>query len=152
MLALLKLIPWKDVAYVAVILGLVGWIFHKGEAHVEAADTKVAIAAQNDVKRIDIAAQTTESQNAIIFEKAVAIPAVGDIGDECVRVAPSGGVVSAANTGKGAAASDSTVNTGGGSAFDPSGAVLTRAAQADAQITYLQGRIRELESQMNGAP
>lgn len=152
MLALLKLIPWKDVAYLAVILGLVGWIYHKGEAHVEAQDKQVATAAQTQVAKIDATAQTTESQNAIIYEKAVIIPAVGDIGVECVRQSASSGSLPAAGAGKGTAASQPSANGGSGREYDPSGALLTRAHQADAQITYLQGRVRELESQMNGAP
>lgn len=152
MLAFLKLIPWKDVAYLAVILGLVGWLYHKGEAHVEAQDKKVAIAAQTQVNRVATAAQITESQSAIIYKQAVVIPAVGDIGDECVRKPPSGSVVPSARPVAGAAVGNTAADSGAGRSFDPSGALLTRARQADAQITYLQARIRELEAEMNGAP
>lgn len=152
MLAFLKLVPWKDVAYLAVILGLVGWIYHKGEAHVEAQDTKVAVAANVKVAAVDATAQVTESQNAIIYEKAVAIPAVGDIGDECVRIAPSSGSLPAADAGKGATTGNAAADSRATVRFDPSGAALTVGRKADAQIVYLQGRVRELEAQMNGAP
>lgn len=152
MLALLKLIPWKDVAYLAVILGLVGWLYHKGEAHVEAQDKKVAIAAQTQVNRVATAAQTTESQSAIIYKQAVVIPAVGDIGVECVRQPASSSQVPATAARATTAASQPAAVSGEGRSFDPSGALLTRAREADAQITYLQARIRELEAEMNGAP
>ena len=116
--------------------------------------TKVGVAAEKKVAAADATAQSTETQSAIIFKQAVSIPPVGDIGISCVRVnARAGGSeVPAANTGAGAAASDPATLSAEGPPYDPSGAILTRGAQADAQIAYLQRRVKELEAQMNGAP
>ena len=116
--------------------------------------TKVGVAAEKKVAAADATAQSTETQSAIIFKQAVSIPPVGDIGIECVRVnARAGGSeVPAANTGAGAAASDPATLSAEGPPYDPSGAILTRGAHADAQIAYLQRRVKELEAQMNGAP
>ena len=62
------------------------------------------------------------------------------------------GLVPATAAGAATAASQPSANGGSGLTFDPSGALLTRAREADAQITYLQARIRELEAEMKGAP
>jgi len=149
-LALLKLIPIKDLIYGAVILGLVGWIFHKGELSIEHKDAKVAVSAEKQVAAGAVQAQTTETQNALIYEKAVAVPAIGDLGVVCS--APRGSSLSAASPGQGASTGKPAADSNEGRTYDPSGPALTRAAEADAQIIYLQGRIRELEAQMNAAP
>lgn len=150
MLALLKLIPWKDVFYGAIIVGLVGFIFHKGEARIEAADAKLAAhAAQIDAAVLKTA-QTQETQSAIIYKQAVSIPAVADLGLVCHKA--SGGEVPAANPITAAPAGAEPADSGVGPAYDPSGPLLTRAREADAQISYLQRRVHELEAEMNGAP
>ena len=152
MLALLKLIPFKDYLWAALLVVVGCFALHyRSMEHQIQQTAVVAKAAQADVKKVDAQAQTTETQNAIIYEKAVAIPAIGDIGISCVRNAGSSAVPAPSTVeapGAGVAAPDRTE----GPPYDPSGAVLTRGADADAQIVYLQGRIKELEDQMNGAP
>lgn len=96
-------------------------------------------------------AQATETQNALIFKQAVAIPPVGDLGIVCKR-APRGVPLPPAGAVPAPRAGEHPVDGGEGPAFDPSGALLTRAREADAEIAYLQGRIHELEKQMNDAP
>ncbi len=96
-------------------------------------------------------AQVTETQNALIFKQAVAIPPVGDLGIVCQRPArsvplPTTGALPTPGAG------ERPVDGGEGPAFDPSGALLTRAREADAEIAYLQGRVHELEAQMAAAP
>ena len=152
MLALLKLIPFKDYLWGALVVVLLAVGIHYRNLEHEVHETKaIGKAAVAQVKKDDAQAQTTETQNAIIYEKAVAIPAIGDIGISCVRNAGSSAVPAPSTVeapGAGVAAPDRTE----GPPYDPSGAVLTRGADADAQIVYLQGRIKELEDQMNGAP
>jgi hypothetical protein len=153
-LAFLAALPWKDIAWGTVVLGLAAWIYHGGEKHIEAADTKVAVVAEHKTAAAQTAATNTETQSAIIYKQAVAIPAVGDIGIDCVRDAPAGGSLPAPVALTGASPREQSTDSASGysAGFDPSGAVLTRAAQADAQIAYLQRRVHELETEMNAAP
>ena len=153
MLALLKLLSpkeWLVAAGFIAILGGLGWVYHRGEQHVEAQDAKLAALDQHKIATAEAAANTTESQNALIWKQAVSVPAVSDLGIVCKSASSS--VVPQANKGTGATAGDAANISGEGPTFDPSGALLTRAAQADAQITYLQNRVRELETLMNATP
>jgi hypothetical protein len=152
-LALLKMLSLKEWLVIAALLALLaggGWLYRHGEQHIEAQDAKLAALDQHKIATAETVAQTTESQNALIWKQTVSIPAVPDIGIVCKSTNSS--VVPKANKGVGAPAGDSASISGEGPTFDPSGALLTRAAQADAQITYLQNRIRELETLMNAVP
>jgi len=151
-LALLKLISPKEWLVVAALLALTiggGWLYRHGEQHIEAQDKKLAAIDEKKVATVESNATTTESQNALIWKQAVSIPPVPDIGIVCHKASSS--VVSSADARKGTAA-NAGPDSGVGPPYDPSGAALTRGSKADAQIKYLQARIRELESEMNGAP
>jgi hypothetical protein len=157
--ALLKLVPLKDWVYVAIIaalLGAFGWYtIHERDiqkAKDMAAAARAVAAANKKIQAVDATAQQTESSNAVTYKQAVAIPPIGDIGLVCERTArniplPKTNGVTAAAAGNQSADSGS-----GPASFDPSGAILTRARDADAQIAYLQSRVKELEQQMNSAP
>lgn len=149
-LTILKALPWKDIAYGIVIAGLIGFIYHKGEARIEAKDTKVAVAAEHKVTAVQTTALSTETQNVVIYKQAVAIPAVPDIGLVCH--APARDPLPAPVAVAGTSAGEQPADSGDGPSFDPSGAAETRGALADAQITYLQNRVHELETEMNAAP
>ena len=147
---------WKPLAGALLVGGFLTWLIvhernieHAKDATV---DARAVTHANTAVAKDDATAATEESHNAIIYEKAVAVPAVGDIGVLCQRTARGRVPLSAPDAGKtasaGNAAADSTVGPG----KDISGAILTRAHDAVAQILYLQGRIAELEKQMNDAP
>jgi hypothetical protein len=152
MLALLKLIPIKDYIYGAIIAALLVFIGICKHDHTVVKEVKqIGTAAQAVVKTDDATAEKTETQSALIYKQAVVIPAVGDVGIECVRDSSSG-ALPAPVAGTGAAASQPAADSGGGPQYDPSGAALTRARAADAQIAYLQRRVKELEAQMNAAP
>jgi len=158
MTALLALIPSRAYLYGGIVLVLAlafgGYTIHERSVqHAKdvAAAAKVVAKDNAAVAADDAHAQTTEAQIALIYKQAVSIPSVGDIGLVCQRPArsvplPAAGTVAAISTGNGQA------DSGSGHAFDPSGPILTRAAAADAQIRYLQGRIAELEKQMNDSP
>ena len=153
MLAFLKLLNPKEWLVIAALLALLaggGWLYRHGEQHIEAQDAKLAAMDQRKIATAEGVAQSTESQNAIIWKQAVSIPPVDSIGIVCKSANSS--VVSQAHKGTGTAAGDAANVSGEGPTFDPSGALLTRAAQADAQITYLQKRIVELETLMKAAP
>jgi hypothetical protein len=161
MTALLALIPSRAYLYGAIVIVLAlafgGYTIH--ERNVEhakdvAAASKIVAKDNAAVAADDAHAQTTETQIALIYKQAVSIPAVADIGLVCQRPArsvplPAAGAVATAPTGNGQADSGSGHAEG---TYDPSGYILTRSHEADAQIIYLQGRIAELEKQMNDAP
>ena len=119
----------KDAFYGVVIiaLGAFLWHYHSLQKAVDVA--KVAAASAKQVVKVDQAeAKTTETQSAIIFKQAVSIPPVGDLGIVCQR--PSGSPVPAANPGTAAPAGERPSDSPVGPAFDPSGALLTRAREA----------------------
>lgn len=152
-LSLLGLIPAKDWFYGALLV-LAGLfclhIYHAGEAKVAAEVAHTAQVAQAKDAALEAQAQSTETQSALIFKQVVALPAIPDIGLVCKRT--GGSPLPAADAGTGAAASQPTTDSTSGPSFDPSGAAETRARAADAQIAYLQKRVKELETIMNGAP
>jgi len=125
---------------------------HAGAAKVTAKVAKAVILAETKVSAGAAHAQIRETQNAIIYERAVSVPPVGDIGVVCQRTAPRTVSLPAADTGGEPYLGNGAVNSGIGPTYNPTGALLTRAHQADAQIAYLQGRIAELEKQMDDAP
>jgi hypothetical protein len=153
MLALLKLIPIKDYIYGAIIAALLVFIGICKHDHTVVKEVKqIGTAAQAVVKTDDATAEKTETQSALIYKQAIVIPAVGDVGIECVREHPGSSALPAPIAGTGAATNQPAADSGSGPQYDPSGAALTRARAADAQIAYLQRRVKELEAQMNAAP
>jgi len=152
MTALLSLISPRVVFYGILASLLLAFGIHYKHLENEVQRTAVvAKAAQDDVKKVDATAQSTETQSVLLY-KAVLIPAVGDIGISCVRHTTGGSPLPATNTIAGTPVGSTTPNSAVGPEYDPTGAALTRAKAADAQIAYLQRRVKELETQMNGAP
>jgi len=150
-LALLKLIPLKDYIYGAIISALLVLVGICKHDHAVVKEVKqVGEAAQVAVKADDAAAEKTETQSALIYKEIVRIPDVPDIGIVCRDTGSSS--LPATVAGAGAAAGQPASDGGVGPEYDPSGAALTRARAADAQIAYLQRRVKELETQMNAAP
>lgn len=155
MLAFLKLLNPKEwlIAGALIALAYGGfWVYSRGEDHVKAVDAKLAAIDQKKVVAVETAAQTTESHNADVYKQTVTAPPAASLGIRCVREPARTVSLPAPLAGTGAPASDSNTDGGVGPPYDPSGAALTRAHQADAQIIYLQARIRELETEMQGSP
>lgn len=152
MLALLKIIPMKDLVYGAAILALIIFIYSRGEQHYAAQDAKLTTAAKAEVLAAQTTAQTMETENAAKFDHSNDAPPVTNLGLHCVRLAPIGSEVPSSVPVEGASSGEQSSDGGAGRSFDPSGAALTRAREADAQITYLQGRVHELEQEMEHGP
>jgi len=151
MLALLKLIPLKDYIYGAIIVTLLVLVGICKHDHAVVKEVKqVGNAAVKVVKADDVTAEKTETQSALIYKQIVRIPDVSDLGIVCSN--PGRSTLPAASTQPGAGAGEQPTDGGARPKYDPSGAALTRGAQADAQIAYLQRRVHELEAQMNAAP
>ncbi len=155
MAAILSIFGNKYVLIGLALIGLISW-YTVHERNVEhAKDISAAakvVAKDNKIVAAGTAtAQATETQNALIFKQAVAIPPVGDLGIVCQRPARSVSL-SPPSPRPAPGAGEHPADGGEGPAFDPSGALLTRAREADAEIAYLQGRVHELEAQMAAAP
>jgi hypothetical protein len=151
MLALLKLIPFRDYIYGAIIATLLVLIGICKHDHTVVQEIKqVGAAAEKVVKADDAVAEKTETQSALIYKEIVRIPDVPDVGIVCRDT--GSGALPAPSTVAGAVAGEQPPDRGVGPEYDPSGAALTRARAADAQIAYLQRRVHELEAQMNAAP
>jgi hypothetical protein len=153
MLALLKLIPLKDWFYCTVICALLGGFVtytiherHIGEARIIAADTRAALVAQAKDKAIEAAAQDASNAIGVVYEKAVAIPSVADLGVVCH--APARSQLSQAPVNQ-SGATDSA-NSPVGPPYDPTGPALTVGRNADSQIRALQDQLKVLVDAMNG--
>jgi hypothetical protein len=141
----------KDALYgiVIVALGVFLWHYHSLQNAVDTA--KVVAASAKQVVQVDqSAAKSTETQNALIYKQAIAIPAIADLGLVCQRA--SGSQVPAPNPVAAAPIGERPADGPVGPPYDPSGAVESRGRAADAQIIYLQTRVHELETEMNNAP
>ena len=151
--ALLSLIPGRVWLYGLLAAVLIGFGIHYKHLESKVHDTAIVAQAAIAAVKIDNAtAQSTETQSAIIYKQAILIPTVGDLGVSCVRQHAGGGALPPAGAGSGATAGGPATDGAVGPPYDPSGAALTRARAADAQIAYLQRRVKELETQMNNAP
>lgn len=151
MLALLKLTPLRDYVYAVIIATLLVFVGICKHDHTVVKEVKqIGAAAEKVVKADDVTAEKTETQSALIYKEIVRIPDVPDIGIVCQHA--GSGTLPAPVAVAGAAAGDKPADSGVGPSYDPSGAALTRAHAADAQIEYLQRRVKELETQMNSAP
>lgn len=155
--ALLALVPVKDWIYGGLIVALLAGFGiytvherHEGAAKIEAADARTAAVAVTKDKAIEAAAQTASNNIGETYEKAVAIPAIADLGISCVRnFAPaSGQLPKTADSGSGAAQAAPVV--GSSPAFDPSGPTLTVGRDDDALIAALQHQVKVLLDAMNG--
>ena len=151
MAALLSLLSPRVVFYgiLASLLLAFGIHYRNLETHAQKAKV-VAVAAQADVKKVDAAAETTETQSALIYKEIVRIPDVPDIGIVCRNTRSS--ALPAPDTKPGTPVGEQPADASVGPSYDPSGAALARAKAADAQIAYLQRRVHELETQMNNSP
>lgn len=148
---LLKLVTPKDVLYAAIAVCLLAFGLHYKSLEKQVREAaQVSAAAQIQVKAVDKTAQITETQSALIYKEIVRIPDVPDIGIVCRNTSRS--ALSAPGPVAGANVGEQPTDRGAGPSYDPSGAALTRAKVADAEIAYLQRRVHELEAQMNGAP
>lgn len=164
MFAFLKLIPIRDWLYATTIVVLLTWggcalhrhdgrVAVKAQAVIITADTRVADAAKIQVAAGTAAATTTEISNAKVYDDAINAPRRPVPVLMCYHPKPTvGGGLPQASAVLAPGIGESGTDGGDGSTFDPSESLLDRAAKADAQITYLQGRIHELETQMRNSP
>jgi hypothetical protein len=122
-------------------------IYHDGEAKVEAADKRTAMVAQAKDKAIEATAQAASNQIGVVYEKAVAIPAVADLGVVC-HAPRSSPVPQVAGGAVGPVSAAPVV--GVGPSYDPTGPALTIGRDDDALIDALQQEVIALMDALNG--
>ncbi len=139
----------KDAVYGALIALLTGcfayYTIHErrvGEAEVVAADKRTALVAQAKDAAIAEAAQQSLNQIGEVYEKAVVVPSIPDIGLVCQPPRP-GKAPPAANGGPKAPSAPALPGAG---VFDPSGAILTLLRNDDDQINGLIDTVEILET------
>jgi hypothetical protein len=137
---------------VAVIGSAAVFIHHEralGAAEVVAADKRTALVAAAKDKAIEAAENAASNTASQVYEKVVSLPSVDDIGVVCQRApAPVSNVLPEAPTG----AQLPVTVSGVGPAYDPSGALLTRARDADAEIAALLADNAAMRKAMNASP
>lgn len=156
-LAFLKLIPLKDWLKIGAVAAVLGWftyfVVHERHVAVDEALAPIKVLAQKAQQQVAIGtavAQTTEESNGKSYDAAVARPAQHPLGIVCVN--PSRSAVPQADGVLTPGIGELPADLSAGQQFDPSGPVLDNDAHAEAQIIYLQGRIHELETQMEASP
>lgn len=145
--------PYKAYLWAAVAAALIcaaGWaVYHERHIGVkeEVAVVQKASAKQEVIEQKAAAtAAVSETKASTLYEETNRAPAPAELPIECVRHSPSAVPVQDPGTASGAAAVDQpATNSGDGPEFNPSGPLLERAKQADAQIIYLQARVKLLE-------
>lgn len=134
----------------AAIIGAAAWYtYHERSigANKEVAVVEKASAKQEVIEqKASATAAATETQASTIYDETNRSPPPAQLPIECVRHDPSRVQVQHTNTsGAAAPASEPAAVSGDGPEYNPSGVALERAKQADAQIAYLQARVKELE-------
>jgi hypothetical protein len=118
-------------------------LIHEGEQKIEVAEAAhEKVVAQKD-SQIQAAEQKAADQAGIIYEKAVAIAPVGDVGLVCHSTTPAPN--RPASTEVGPSNAGSPVEPAEG-VFDPSGPILTLLRDDDAQINALIDEVGILQS------
>jgi hypothetical protein len=140
---------WKYFAIIGALLGVIAYIYHDGEKHIERADAKVAAAqivhnseVQNVIKAKVAAAVADYSALA-----PIPVPARVPV---LVCQSPGSGVVpqsqAAASGSNSEGASVPTRATGAYAGFNPAPAVSATGSKADAEIEHLQKKIILLQA------
>lgn len=157
MLALLKLVPLRDWLYIGLITAILAafGLYTVHERHIgrDEALAPVAVLAQKAKLQIAVGSATAtalETAHGKTYDAAHSQPAVANSGIVCRNA--SGSAVPEAKPGSSPGADRQAPDSANRPTYDPSGAVDTRGRDADAQIIYLQGRVHELEDQMNASP
>jgi hypothetical protein len=135
---------WKYLVIIAALLGGIGYIYHKGEAHVDAADAKV-VAAQivhntevDNVVKAKVAAAVKEYDELAPIPVPAVVPRILCYASGSSPVLQSPGAASGSD-GAGSGIPVSTASTNAG--FDPAPAISQTGTDADAEIEHLQKKV-----------
>jgi hypothetical protein len=141
----------KDGKYIAAILALlaaVGWIYHRGETHVEAAEAKVVAAQVVHNQEVENAVSSRVAAAVKDYDALAPIPVPTRV--PVLVCQSSGGTVrssAGAAGGSNGAGAGVPVNPGGADeGFDPAPAVSQTGTEADAEIEHLQKKVKLLQN------
>lgn len=139
---------WKYLVIIAALLGGIGWIYGRGEAHVKAADAKVAAAqivhnteVSNEIKA-KVAAAVAD------YDALAPIPVPAAVPRLVCLASGSGPVREGAAPARGGDVAGASVPVNSKSAdegFDPAPAVSATGTAADAEIEHLQKKVKLLQ-------
>jgi hypothetical protein len=139
---------WKYFAIIALLLCAVGYIYHRGEQHVEASDAKVAAAQIIHNQKVDDEIKANVKAALADYDALAPIPVPATV-PRLVCVATGGGAVpeggQAASGSNGAGASVPISTAPASQGFDPAPAVSATGTRTDAEIEHLQKKIKLLQ-------
>lgn len=145
----------KDYLYGGAIVVLSGGFLwytvherHEGAEKIAAEVKHTAMVAEAKDKQIEATAQAASTSIGEVYEKAVTVPAVGDIPGVVCNDSASGKVPGPAKSGP---ENYGPADSAEGHDFNPSGQILTRARDADDQIIALQAQVNALVAAMQAA-
>jgi len=142
---------WKYFAVIAALMFAVGWIYHRGELRVEAADAKAAAAAvvrdqkeANDIKsKVDAAVADYDALAPVPVP--VRVPVLVCHASDSGPVSASPGAATGSNSaGAGLPVGAGSTDARSGS-FDPAPAISDTGTKADAEIIHLQKKVKLLQ-------
>lgn len=146
-LALLKK-DWKYLVVIAALLGSVGWIYHRGEAHIEAADAKAAATQEVHNREVQNVIKTKVAAAVADYVALAPIPVPAVVPRLVCYSSGSGEVRSGGPSASGGDAARAVVPVSPEQAhegFDPAPAVSATGISADAEISHLQKKVKLLQ-------
>jgi hypothetical protein len=139
---------WKYLLAIGVLLGAVGYVYRKGEVHIEAADKKVVAARVIHNEEVNSVVQTKVAAAVKEYDELSPIPVPITV-PKLVCLAPSGGALlpgtKAASGSNDAGTGVSVSSAPSGQGFDPAPAVSADAEAADVEIDHLQKKVKLLQ-------
>lgn len=139
---------WKYVVIIAALLGAVGYVYHRGEAHVEVADARTVAAAivhNNEVSdeiKTKVAAAVADYDALSPIPVPARVPVLVCHASD-YRPVSKGTVSAVGSDSAGAGVSVGTAQADAG--FDPAQAVSDTGTEADAEIDHLQKKVKLLQ-------
>ncbi len=139
---------WKYLLIIAMLLGAVGYVYHRGEAHVQAADARAAAAqivhnseVENVIKaKVDAAVAEYDALTPVAVPEPVPMLMCHATGSSNVPASPSS---AGSGDATGATVPVSTEKADAG--FDPAPAVSETGTAADEEIAHLQAKVLLLQ-------
>jgi hypothetical protein len=139
---------WKYLAVIAILLGAVGYIYHRGEQHIELADKKVEAAQVIHNQKVDNEIKAKVAAAVADYDALAPIPVPAAV-PRLVCVASGSGPVpeggQAARRGNGAGAGVPVGTKSADEGFNPAPAVSATGTAADEEIEHLQKKIKLLQ-------
>lgn len=139
---------WKYLVVIAALLGAVGWVYHRGETHIEAADAKVAAAQEIHNREVQNVIKAKVAAAVADYVALAPIPVPAVVPHLVCYASGSGEVRAGGSPARGGDATGAAVPAGAAAAhegFNPAPAVSATGTAADAEIDHLQRKVRLLQ-------